>query len=312
MVGLGDEIQQAQAALSACGVEGVVSAVQRLAGKSHISWRVERINAPPVAVRIEPERGILPPYDLPAEARLLRQLAEAGIPVARVLGVCADLDTSVHADRGCLIVEWVDGDVMNSGQMDSDAARAYFETLRQIHTLDWRAVGLDWLPLPPESGPAMREREEIARRLRSFGVYDQPQIRRLREALEGRRPKSPPPMLVHGDVNFGNFILRQGDPPEVAAVLDWEQTHLGDPLSDWGRLLVEDLLGNLDLSEGARQVMSDALDSYGRDEDDLRYWTLHQLYKRSSATGALTVLHGWDFGQIAEVYAEPTERLLSS
>lgn len=308
---MGDEFQLAQLALSACGVEGAVASVQRLSGKSHISLRVERAGAAPVAVRIEPQRGILPPYDLPAEARLFSQLAQADIPVARVLGVSADLDPSAEQRQGCLVVEWVDGKVLNRNRVDAEAAQAYCETLRRIHTLDWREAGIGWLPLPPESGPAIREREEIAQRMKSFGIFDEPHIRRLREALEGRRPNSPPPMLVHGDVNFGNFILRRENPPEVAAVLDWEQTHLGDPLSDWGRLQVEDLLGNLDLSEGARQVMSETLGSYGRDEEDLRYWTLHQLYKRSSATGALTVLHGWDMKQIAEVYAEPTERLLS-
>ena len=53
---------------------------------------------------------------------------------------------------------------------------------------------------------------------------------------------------------------------EVAAVLDWEQAHLGDPLSDWGRLAAEDLLGNLDLTQEARQVMQQALQRYGRSD----------------------------------------------
>ena len=195
--------------------------------------------------------------------------------------------------------------------MQPDAARAYCETLRRIHTLDWRAAGLDWLPEPPESGPAIRERAEILARLQSFGVADLPHIKRLREALHDRVPDSPPPMLVHGDVNFGNFILGLEKPARVAAVLDWEQTHLGDPLSDWGRLAAEDLLGNLDLSQGARQILTDTLRSYGRSDADLHYWTLHQLYKHSSATGALIVLRGWDPDQIAAMYAEPTKRLLS-
>ena len=307
-------INRAQAALSACGVIGDVCAVERLKGQSHESWRVERDGAPPVVLRIEPDRGILPPYDLPAEARLLRQLAQAGIPVPDVLGVCPSLDTPESPARASIVIEWVDGDVLIRGQTQPEAARAYCDTLRQIHTLDWTAAGLDWLPEPPESGPAIRERAQILTRLQSFGVADLPHIKRLREALDGRVPDSPAPMLVHGDVNFGNFILHPGDPQnptQVAAVLDWEQTHLGDPLSDWGRLAAEDLLGNLDLSTGARQVIAEARRHYGRSEDDFHYWTLHQLYKHSSATGALIVLRGWDADQIAAMYTEPIERLLS-
>ncbi len=304
-------IKRAQAALSACGVEGVVSSAERLKGQSHISWRVERIDAAPVVLRMEPKRGILPPYDLTAEARLLQQLKQAAIPVPGVFGYCDSLSPAEDAGHSCLVMEWIDGEVLIRRRMESDVARVYCETLRRIHTLDWQSAGLDWLPLPPESGPANREREEIARRLKLFGVSDLPHIRRLREALKGRVPNSPPPMLVHGDVNFGNIIIGFEEPPQVAAVLDWEQTHLGDPLSDWGRLAAEDLLGNLDLTNQARRVMQEAVDSYQRSDDDLHYWTLHQLYKHSSATGALLILRRWDVEQIAAMYAEPTERLLS-
>ncbi|MYE06427.1 MAG: phosphotransferase family protein [Chloroflexi bacterium] len=310
------QIQRLQAALTACGVDGPVDGpvvgAQRLKGQSHESWRIDRENEPPVVLRIEPRRGILPPYDLPAEARLLGQLRQAGIPVPRVLGVCADLGPPDSAGRGGIVIEWIDGDVLIRGQVQPDAARAYCETLRQIHTLDWRTAGIDWLPEPPPSGPALRERAEIMNRLQSFGVADLPHIRRLREALDGRLPDSPPPMLVHGDVNFGNFIIGPGKPSQVAAVLDWEQTHLGAPLSDWGRLAAEDLLGNLNLTDAARQVMKDTLQLYDRSEEDLHYWTLHQLYKHSSATGALTIIHGWDPNQIARMYTEPTNRLLST
>lgn len=300
--------------LSACGVDGVASAAERLKGQSHISWRVERIDSPPVAIRIEPARGILPPYDLMAEARLLKQLDRAGIPVPRVLGASRDLAPSGDAGHSAIVVEWVEGEVLIKRRMEAGVARAYCGALRTVHTLDWRAAGLDWLPLPPQSGPALLEREQIASRLRAFGVYDLPHIRRLREALDGRTPSATEPALVHCDVNFGNFILQPGKDDEeaqIAAVLDWEQAHLGDPLLDWGRLAAEDLLGNLDLSDQAREAMRETLESYGRSDDDLHYWTLHQLYKHSSATGALLVLHGWDVDQIAKMYAEPTARLLS-
>ncbi len=249
----------------------------------------------------------------------MRCLADAGIPVPAVLGVSNDLDPSGKFGRGCMVVQWVDGEVMLKRQVEAAVARVYCQTLRQIHTLNWREAGLDWLPLPPATGPAMHERAQIAERLQAFGVYNLPHIKRLRDGLKSRVPDSPEPMLVHGDVNFGNFILSPddggdgvGDSPDIAAVLDWEQTHLGDPLSDWGRLAAEDLLGNLDLSEGARGVMRETLESYSRSDDDLHYWTLHQLYKHSSATGALSVIHDWDIDAIAAMYSEPTDRLLSA
>lgn len=323
VVGVTDEsdavrmhLKLAEAALSISGIAGPITGVERLKGQSHITLKIERLHAEPVVLRLEPERGILPPYDVLSEARLLRRLRETGIPVPMVLGVGS------HEGRGFLVTEWVSGVVMIRHQVDADVARAYGAMLRKIHTLDWRSARLNWLPEPSELGPALRERAEILDRLRSFGVADLPHVCRLRQALEDLAPTDTEPMLVHGDVNFGNFIIerqpdteRQPDPeqqPRVAAVLDWEQTHLGDPLSDWGRLAAEDLLGNLDLSDAARRAIQSALDQYGRSAEDLHYWTLHQLYKHASATAALSILRDWDINQIAAMYQEPTNWLLSA
>ncbi len=52
-------------------------------------------------------------------------------------------------------------------------------------------------------------------------------IRQLR-----RTPPPPPPRvtIVHGDYRSGNFLFRETG--EIAAVLDWEMAHLGDPHED--------------------------------------------------------------------------------
>ncbi|ORX03624.1 phosphotransferase family protein [Mycolicibacillus trivialis] len=47
--------------------------------------------------------------------------------------------------------------------------------------------------------------------------------------LAARRPADVPPVLVHGDFRMGNLIV---DDTGLAAVLDWELTHLGDPTED--------------------------------------------------------------------------------
>nr|WP_307856822.1 phosphotransferase family protein [Mycolicibacter acidiphilus] len=47
--------------------------------------------------------------------------------------------------------------------------------------------------------------------------------------LAAHRPPPAPPVLVHGDFRMGNLIV---DGSRLAAVLDWELTHLGDACED--------------------------------------------------------------------------------
>jgi len=51
--------------------------------------------------------------------------------------------------------------------------------------------------------------------------------------LETHRPRSRPPAFVHGDFRLGNVIV---GPAGLAAVIDWELAHLGDPMEDLGWL----------------------------------------------------------------------------
>lgn len=49
-------------------------------------------------------------------------------------------------------------------------------------------------------------------------------------------PGWPWPKRIPGDYHFGNVICRH-DGPELAAIVDWELTTIGDPLLDLGWLL---------------------------------------------------------------------------
>jgi aminoglycoside phosphotransferase (APT) family kinase protein len=53
--------------------------------------------------------------------------------------------------------------------------------------------------------------------------------------LVANRPTSRRKVVVHGDFRLGNLIIDAGG---VAAVLDWELVHLGDPMEDLGWLCV--------------------------------------------------------------------------
>jgi len=84
------------------------------------------------------------------------------------------------------------------------------------------------------------------------------------------------PCLVHGDFRNGNFIV---GPDGLRAVLDWELSHLGDPIEDLGWLCVKSWrFGVADRLVGGFGDLPDLCAAYasasGRvvDEAALRWW----------------------------------------
>ena len=57
-------------------------------------------------------------------------------------------------------------------------------------------------------------------------------VARLHSALAQAVPEQSRTSIVHGDYRIDNTILDSEDATRVRAVLDWEMSTLGDPLSD--------------------------------------------------------------------------------
>jgi aminoglycoside phosphotransferase (APT) family kinase protein len=97
----------------------------------------------------------------------------------------------------------------------------------------------------------------------------------LRHLME-QPPAPTEPHLVHGDFRNGNFVV---GPDGLRAVLDWEMTHLGDPVEDLGWLCVKSWrFGMTDRRAGGFGDVETLLDSYVAaggapvDPDRLRWW----------------------------------------
>jgi aminoglycoside phosphotransferase (APT) family kinase protein len=113
--------------------------------------------------------------------------------------------------------------------------------------------------------------------------------------LEERLPPAATPRLVHGDYRNGNFIV---GPDGVRCVLDWELSHLGDPLEDLGWLCVRSWrfgvddrvvggFGDLDaLLDGYRAAGGAAVDS-----DAVHYWMTFGTMKWGAMTVMQTFAH---------------------
>lgn len=93
------------------------------------------------------------------------------------------------------------------------------------------SVPLESLPAMP-SLPAVDQLPVLESLHRSIG-HAIPTFELAFRWLADNLPATPPISLVHGDFRMGNFIV---DSDGLVAVLDWELSHLGDPMEDLGWL----------------------------------------------------------------------------
>ena len=71
--------------------------------------------------------------------------------------------------------------------------------------------------------------------------------------LRRNKPRPAPLGVVHGDFNPANFLYADG---KVTALIDWENTRIGDPREDLGWMVLMDVLSDT-------QVMSHPVDEGG-------------------------------------------------
>lgn len=108
--------------------------------------------------------------------------------------------------------------------------QSFTEALATLHTLDWRAAGLDFLGVPASGADFVRR--EIAKwedLIAVSGHAPEPILTDLVAWLKANVPDSSRIALVHGAYRTGNLLI---DDDRVSAVLDWELQVLGDPMYD--------------------------------------------------------------------------------
>jgi aminoglycoside phosphotransferase (APT) family kinase protein len=184
----------------------------------------------PLILRPERQDGILGPYDIGRQYRIMRALGPTAVPVpavawhepsGAVLGVPFFLMGRLTGVRTPPLFWYGSSPLVHS------AATA----LAAIHAVDWRAAGLG--ELLPESARTPLEAELAGwdERARHSGSGRDPALASLREYLLAHEPRDARFSLTHGDTNAGNYLFR-GE--RVAAVVDWELAAIGDPRSDLG------------------------------------------------------------------------------
>jgi aminoglycoside phosphotransferase (APT) family kinase protein len=142
-----------------------------------------------------------------------------------------------------------------------------------IHSLGPKA--LDGVLPPPPDDPALAQIDQWERQLDEVGE-PLPAVELGLRWLRRNRPAPEAPALVHGDFRLGNFIVAADG---LAAVIDWELAHLGDPVEDLGWLCIRSWrFGNDELPVAGVGEVDPFVGAYqaagGRpvERDRLRFW----------------------------------------
>jgi aminoglycoside phosphotransferase (APT) family kinase protein len=150
--------------------------------------------------------------------------------------------------------------------------------LGRIHRLDWKSLGLDVLgtaPLADECGEREIERWEAI--VAQESLEPQPVLRASFRWMRRHLPRPPRQIvLVHADYRTGNFLAHPSG--EIRGILDWEMTHLGDPMEDvaWAcirpwRWLGNELVGGL-MERSDFYRMYEESSGIQIDEEAVRFW----------------------------------------
>ncbi|MGO8916285.1 MAG: phosphotransferase family protein [Stellaceae bacterium] len=166
------------------------------------------------------------------DAGLMRAAARAGVPTPPIHAVLTE-----EFDRGGYIMDFVPGETIarrilrepGFAPLRAGFAAQCGEILAGIHAIDRATVPF----LLRFDAPAQ---VDLYRRV--FLSYDHP-LPALDLGFRWARDHAPEAQritVVHGDFRIGNLICGAD---RIAAVIDWEVSHLGDPMEDLGWLCVK-------------------------------------------------------------------------
>jgi aminoglycoside phosphotransferase (APT) family kinase protein len=206
-------------------------------GLSNITYRLT-LETGNVILRRPPLGTLLPTaHDMAREYRILDALAPTDVPVPTVLRLCTDADVLgqpfyLMADIAGTILR-TPPDAANLTKAErANATDSFIRALAVLHGLDAQSVGLGDYGRP--DGYCARQVRRWGEQWQRSKTRDLPDMSTLLAKLGELIPTDSKNAIVHGDYRLDNVILDPTRSCDVSAVLDWELSTLGDPLTDLG------------------------------------------------------------------------------
>ncbi|MEP3050862.1 MAG: phosphotransferase family protein [Erythrobacter sp.] len=280
---------------------GALSSVHQLSGGTqNILVRFDRsgksyvLRRPPIHLRDNSNKT------MQREATILKALTGSKVPHPGFIAACHD-ETVLGA---CFyLMEPVDGFNPVEGLPPlhaGDAAirhrmgLALVDAIAQLSKVDFDAAGLggfgrldNWIER--QVGRWSAQLDSYAKFDAWPGAGSMPQVGVIAKWLDVNRPRNFTPGIIHGDFHLANVMYRQ-DSGELAALVDWELSTLGDPMLDLGWLVAtwpgsspaEAANANVQPWDGfptAQGLIDRYADQTGRDMSEFDWYAVLGCYK---------------------------------
>ncbi|MFE7648931.1 phosphotransferase family protein [Streptomyces phaeoluteigriseus] len=178
-------------------------------------------------------------HDMRREHRVIDALHPTSVPVPRPVLLCEDEEV---LGAPFYVMEFVEGTPYRTAdqlvplgpQRTRGAVLSLVDTLVELHAVEPAQVGLADFGRP--EGFLDRQLRRWGKQLDASRSRDLAGIDELHAALGRSLPSSPAPAVVHGDYRLDNVLIGEDD--TIRAILDWEMSTLGDPLTDLGLLVM--------------------------------------------------------------------------
>ncbi|WOX08544.1 phosphotransferase family protein [Streptomyces sp. N50] len=309
-------------------VTGALSGRLIEGGRSNLTYAVTDGTAKWVVRRPPLGHVLATAHDMKREHRVISALHPTNVPVPRPILLCED-DEVLGAPF--YVMEFVEGTPYRTADdlapLGPDRTRGavleLVDTLVELHAVDPAAVGLADFGRP--EGFLDRQLRRWGKQLDASRNRDLAGVEELHAALGHRLPTSPAPAVVHGDYRLDNVLIGTEDGVDkIKAILDWEMSTLGDPLTDLGLLVMYSIpldLPNSPISTTAsapgHPTPAELIERYaarsGRDVSSVAWYTAFAWFKLAVILEGIhyrytlgqTVGRGFDrIGELVPVFIE--------
>ncbi|KUJ67249.1 acyl-CoA dehydrogenase [Streptomyces albus subsp. albus] len=220
-------------------VRGALSAELIEGGRSNLTYRITDGTGQWVVRRPPLGHVLATAHDMGREHRVISALHPTPVPVPEPVLLCED-DSVIGAPF--YVMEFVTGTPYRTaeqlGALGAARTRGVLlglvDTLVELHAVEPAAAGLGDFGRP--EGFLERQLRRWGKQLAASRNRELPGIDELHDRLTRATPRSPAPSVVHGDYRLDNVLVGADD--RIMAILDWEMSTLGDPLTDLGLLVM--------------------------------------------------------------------------